>query len=863
MGSPNGVIYEINQFMVQLRVLLWKNYKLFTRQYITTLILILAPLFACLYLVSTQQLADSLAKDENIINPRIRQIEKLPKCWGHECVTLRFWLTGELNAWSNSVINDISQKNGLKIGKDVKISTGSPNSSDFFTQNMNKTQFGVVLCTEDYKLPKNNYIEYIPCSQNNGHSIYIYTILYNMTQVSFNVFDKSAPDPLDSNVIALKYYVDKAIIQYHSSLLNLQSPTIELLLQSFPQTTNRAYDGFDVVSMIGPMIFFIPPMLIFGLFISEIVKEKELRLRHGLSIVGVSSTAFWFSWFVTGFIISFTATVVLVSSACYFEFEMFKNSPYWLQILNFQLFTTSMIMLGFCLTTLLKTAKVSYTISYSFLLIGIVLQSILESHLMMKLIHVKALPNWTDWVRWGFSFYPGYNFSKIYNDISSKAGGHPNFEEFKFDVGEEYLWKDFRSPRTGYINGYEYYISSSMESVWDQVWDFFLFMILTWFFDHVLESNRGKADSVWFVFTKDYWGLKQTPRLRKNNNIEMVAVKNQLFDDDFTSGILEEKDGLRIENLTKTYKKSCVGRSENIYAVKNISLNVEKDELLALIGHNGAGKTTLLSMLTGLLSPTSGNAYISNYDIHHDMSKIYNLIGYCPQFDILWDQLTGYEHLWLFSVIKNIEKTKRDSNILKKLSDVGLLDSKDQLVGKYSGGMRRRLSVAICDIGNPSIIFMDEPTTGMDPISRRFVWKLIQTMKKNKVVILTTHSMEEAEVLADSIAVMVDGRIKCIGSALYLKNTYGEGYKIELFSKNSTELWNYIQLHIGKVSLLDNSGGSLVVSIPRSDASEALKLYKLIESDPHMQELIENWGISNASLEEVFMRVTEKLHVYT
>lgn len=142
--------------------------------------------------------------------------------------------------------------------------------------------------------------------------------------------------------------------------------------------------------------------------------------------------------------------------------------------------------------------------------------------------------------------------------------------------------------------------------------------------------------------------------------------------------------------------------------------------------------------------------------------------------------MTAMEHMYMFSRIKGVASDMIEEESLQLLKRVGLEDVKNAQVGSFSGGMKRRLSVAISVIGNPKIIFSDEPTTGMDPVSRRDVWSLIQDLKRDKTIILTTHAMEEADALADRIAVVVDGKLKCIGTPLNLKNTYGEGYIINM-----------------------------------------------------------------------------------
>ena len=141
----------------------------------------------------------------------------------------------------------------------------------------------------------------------------------------------------------------------------------------------------------------------------------------------------------------------------------------------------------------------------------------------------------------------------------------------------------------------------------------------------------------------------------------------------------------------------------------------------------------------------------------------------------------------LFSKIKGIPNDEIEEKSNELLAQVGLEDVKDAQVCTYSGGMKRRLSVAISVIGDPRIIFMDEPTTGMDPVSRRDVWSLIQELKKDKTIILTTHSMDEADILADRIAVVSEGLLKCVGTSLYLKNTHGDGYRINIICHPGSE----------------------------------------------------------------------------
>jgi ABC-type multidrug transport system ATPase subunit len=319
-------------------------------------------------------------------------------------------------------------------------------------------------------------------------------------------------------------------------------------------------------------------------------------------------------------------------------------------------------------------------------------------------------------------------------------------------------------------------------------------------------------------------------------------------------------EGMRIIGLDKVYRHSlCRKSARDIHAVSQLYLNVHQNELLGLLGHNGAGKTTLLSMLTGLISPSSGTASIFGYDLQDDIGEIRKCMGYCPQHNVLWDELTAREHLTLFAILKNVAKESVAESVTLKLKEVELESVGDCPVFTYSGGMKRRLSVAIAGTGNPGVIFLDEPTTGLDPISRRFVWDLIKEMKKDRVVILTTHSMEEAEVLSDRIAIMAGGHLKCIGNSLYLKTRYGDGYQVSITSKQPEAVRELLTKHFPEVKLMNESAGSLIYAVSYAEVAYLMPFLLELEADQGVfSGVVEEWIISHSTLEDVFMKVTTK-----
>jgi ABC-type multidrug transport system ATPase subunit len=239
------------------------------------------------------------------------------------------------------------------------------------------------------------------------------------------------------------------------------------------------------------------------------------------------------------------------------------------------------------------------------------------------------------------------------------------------------------------------------------------------------------------------YGLENSKKFQSTNHgkvedDDVVKERQQSFESDAE---------LRILNLQCAY-----GVFNKIRAVQDLSLTARKGQILALLGHNGAGKTTTINCLNGTLPISSGEILLNNKILSSNLSSIQEEMGVCPQHDQLWEELTARQHLETYCAIKLVPREQVEQEITERLTEVNLLNVANKQAGKFSGGMKRknllfllneigRLSLAISMVGNPSIAYLDEPTTGLDPASRRTIWDAIRKFKRNKVVILTTHSM--------------------------------------------------------------------------------------------------------------------------
>ena len=216
---------------------------------------------------------------------------------------------------------------------------------------------------------------------------------------------------------------------------------------------------------------------------------------------------------------------------------------------------------------------------------------------------------------------------------------------------------------------------------------------------------------------------------------------------------------------TAIVTENLVKRFEDVTAVDGISLQVAKGELFGLLGPNGAGKTTTINILCGLTKPTSGTAEVGGYDVQKETAKVKELIGVCLQETAIYPYLTGAENIELFGNLyaMNREVLKKRQDVL--LENMGLTGDAKRRTAKYSGGMKRRLSLILALVHDPQIAFLDEPTVAMDPQSRHAVWDFIKELKReNKTIILTTHYMEEAEELCDRVGIIDHGKLIALGS---------------------------------------------------------------------------------------------------
>ncbi|XP_050501513.1 cholesterol transporter ABCA5-like isoform X2 [Diabrotica virgifera virgifera] len=617
-----------------------------------------------------------------------------------------------------------------------------------------------------------------------------------------------------SGFLALQTLLDYTRIQ-------LDNPTQDnipyISLEIFPKAATTVGDFANMIRIIIPIYMVLALSQFVTYLIILIVGEKEKKIKEGMKLMGLMDKVFWLSW-----LIIYACFVILLATICVlllFAFKVFVHVNLLLIFILMVLYGISLIMFAFMLTPFFDKARTAGVLS-SFILVLIIVLYFVEQIVSGK--HPQYL--------WALSLLSPAGFASALDKVAIS------------DIQGKGL--DFSNMWDNHGSGVPFGGSLVMIMV-----DIVLYAIIGWYLDNVIPSSYGVKRSPIFFLMPSYWrsSHNQIPpnQLNTESSVDVEPVPREM----------QDKEAIRIINLNKSFTQ-C--RKPTVTALDGINLSIYKGQITAILGHNGAGKTTLFNILTGLSSPTSGSALVFGYDVSNpnEMDKIRRMTGVCPQHDILFDDLTPREHLEFFAAIKGI--SNRQSAIEKIIREIDLLDKIDTASRSLSGGQKRKLSIGIALIGDPKIIILDEPTAGVDPYSRRHLWNVLQNVRRDKVILLTTHFMDEADILADRKAVVSKGKIRCCGSSLFLKNKFGIGYHLTfvLEDKSNENAINHLVLQFVKMARKDRRHGKeLSFILPHNAVENFASLFAAIEHEISIKSDlgISSYGVSMTTLEEVFL----------
>eukprot|EP00917_Polyrhabdina_sp_WS-2016_P008109 GHVP01018113.1.p1 GENE.GHVP01018113.1~~GHVP01018113.1.p1 ORF type:complete len:1786 (-),score=325.54 GHVP01018113.1:757-5880(-) len=635
--------------------------------------------------------------------------------------------------------------------------------------------------------------------------------------------------------------------------LNLHNQVL-ISSEPYPQEKIVLSGSMHMVGVM-PFYFMFAFVLVLTYVLIDMVAEKESKMKEVMKTFGVSTSVFWLSWLLT--YATFNVLLVVIATAITFLCNVFGPiTNIFIVAYIYYAYLLSLMTFGFFLSVFFQTTRSASTAG---LLFNITLYGV-----AWLVYNLKRGPIW---IKYLVSTFSTAVFSMSIHEmmvlLPDKGVTWENlFNSEDHDVG----------------------FCVIMLTV-----DCIVYYLLAWYLDQVLQSEHGIAHE---------WTYPLTQMFRKRENIKQVELE-KLPASEWNEEVDEEisKNGISvaIRGLTKNFKGT--ENKKTVTAVNKLNLDIYKGEIFALLGHNGAGKTTTISMITGMLQPDGGDAFINGASILENLDEVRTSIAVCPQTNIFFEELTVCEHLMFFAMIRGVavpplEKIQRDQaqrakgivpnqdqnkgtdtweGIIQLMERMFLLSKLFALPRMLSGGMKRRLWLTIALIGEPSVVFLDEPTSGVDPLGRQHIWKVVQREKAGgRCVVLTTHHMEEADLLADRKAVLSKGTLTCLGSSLFLKSKFGVGYYLELQLSTATadskaaQILAFVKMFVpeakrkvGDQSEEGKRSKLLLFSLPLSSVKNFGPLFNELEIRKETLG-IEDYAVSMSTLEEVFLQLGEE-----
>uniref|UniRef100_A0A7I4ACZ0 ABC transporter domain-containing protein n=1 Tax=Physcomitrium patens TaxID=3218 RepID=A0A7I4ACZ0_PHYPA len=594
-----------------------------------------------------------------------------------------------------------------------------------------------------------------------------------------------------------------------------------LFVKEFPKPNSQL--RLDFSSLLGPLFYMWVLGLLFPVVLTALVYEKEHHLRMMMKMHGLGDSAYWTITYVYYLVLFCIYMICFIIFGSLVRLNFFTKNDYGIQALFYFLYVNMIISLSFLVSTAFRSVKTATVFGYIYVFGSGLLGAFLYENFIVDL-----------------------NTSNI----------------------KGMQWSDLKDNKNKLQTSL---IILAVEAI--------VFMLLALYLDQVVSSDNGINKHPLFFLNFKRKGAKPeaaltTARSRRFSGSSRAMAYMNAEDAKAIDRPDVAREREQVEELaahpSKEYPIVCdnlkrvyPARDGNPpkYAVRGFSLAVPKGECFGILGPNGAGKTSSINMMIGFLKPSSGTAYIQGMDILTDMDRIYSCMGVCPQHDLLWGQLTGREHLLFYGRLKNLKGADLNSAVESSLRSVNLWDNgvADKQCRTYSGGMKRRLSVAVSLIGKPQVVYMDEPSTGLDPASRYNLWNVVKQSKKDRAIILTTHSMEEAEALCDRLGIFVNGELQCIGNAKELTARYGGLYVLTITTPPSEEL-EVIEL---VKSLTPNAkkiyglSGTQKFELPKTEVSVGT-VFSVIEQAKDRLH-VEAWGLSDTTLEDVFIKVARSV----
>ncbi|XP_065346180.1 phospholipid-transporting ATPase ABCA3-like [Cloeon dipterum] len=650
--------------------------------------------------------------------------------------------------------------------------------------------------------------------------------------------DKVDGPYLSTGFLGVQMVTNKAFIELAQSQEEQKPPKNihdKILLQKMPCPPN-SYDQ-NPRSML-PFLCIFSFLILCVTVTKRIVEEKQTGAKELMTLMGMEKWTFWVGWFIDALLVKALTIAFIVSilkTPIEGQANLIETSPSLLFVMFF-IYCASAIVFLFALSTFFSGPVFAMIVS---LLVWMSPFAVSSERLTNSGFFTKC-------------FYMLFPNMGLYFSFDSVVQLEEN------GVGAQ--WSNFYASQSAQdVSILQVFIMYLIDIV--------LYSIITWYVSEVNPGEYGYKQPYLFFATKSYWfgGTNKSENLTKVLRLveDPDILSKENYERPLTNNMADERIGISVRNLTKSYPGKLGGPP--VKAVRGVSLDIYKGEITALLGHNGAGKTTTMSILTGMISPSDGLVQVLGFDLKNSHSLLRKSVGMCPQHNLLFGELTVKQHLVFFAVLKG--KSMKDAEIeAKELLRTFRLDSKmNALVSELSGGMKRKLQLAIALVGGSKVVILDEPTSGLDPEARREIWDILLRFRENKTILLSTHFMEEADVLGDTIAIMSHGRMECCGSTMYLKRLFGTGYRLNLLTTNSCDQ-NSLQNAVKNVlpeAIVEKSSqdttdsanrGPITFTLPTEKVDQFPRLFDVLET--LKDDLgISSIGVSITTMKDVFLKV--------
>ncbi|EZA61865.1 hypothetical protein DMN91_006090 [Ooceraea biroi] len=628
-------------------------------------------------------------------------------------------------------------------------------------------------------------------------------------------------------IVQIQMCVDEALINQTApgSMSNVKTS-----IQRMPYPPHVKIDPVDVVLREAictfAVISFLIPLCVEANYAS---KEKFIGVNVLMAMNGVKLFYNLLSWFITGIIFS---SFYVIPSIILFKNTFSSNVEAYLQYGN-----------GF-IFWILFTGHVAHLIAFGMHIAAYFSRPLFVST-AISVIYVAAV-----------SLHENLDREEVYGLISYFGIIFPNFLLYRFfDETNAYegkligiQWDNLFMP------------GNSLYGIVGSPGFIFLFSILGTVIHFTLAVYIN-------ALLPGKYGVRKSPLyflkcMKKNKvaldedviNFDYDKIGNEDFEPVLNGALTP---GIQIRDLKKSYTTCWIRRSK-VNALKGISVDFYKGQITALLGHNGAGKTTLMSILTGVISQSEGKVFINGKNIRKHLNIIRNDMGLCPQENMVFPDLNVFEQIEFFGLLKAGNKTRKEvrEDVNALLDKLKLSEKRDTLPSKLSGGQQRRLCLGMALIGDASIIILDEPTSGMDPETRRDTWDILLKLRGEKTIMISTHNMEEADILGDRIAIMHGGRLRSYGTAMFLKKQYGHGHiEVTLSTKSWCIPDKVVSKFDSRTQQLYADSEKILLNVPYTDSLPE-SLDKVESEKKHLG--VTGISVSLITLEQVFLKVVKK-----